>query len=147
MHRQWVVVADSSRARFFEAQGNLSLLVELEDLLSPAGRMSDTELRHDAKGRFYGKGERDQAHTAEPPMSAKTKASEQFSNAVTQHLEEACETKRYDRLILVAPPKFLGQLHRQLSHRVIQRITQELPLDISSLSAAQISDHVRRHRR
>lgn len=145
MQRQWVVVADSSRARFFEAQGNLELLVELEDLLSPAGRMNDADLTHDAKGRFYGKG--GQVHTAEPAMSAKIKASEQFSNAVTQHLEKACETKRYDRLILVAPPKFLGQLHRQLSHRVIQRITQELPLDISSLSAAQISDHVRRHRR
>ena len=147
MQTQWVVVADSSRARFFEAQGNLKSLVELEDLLSPAGRMDETELRHDAKGRFYGKGEREQAHTAEPAVSAKTHAAQQFSKAVMQRLEQACEKKRYDRLILVAPPHFLGQLHKQLSQRVMQRITQELPLDISGLSATQISEHLHRHRR
>lgn len=147
MHTQWVVVADSSRARFFEAQSNLESLVELEDLLSPAGRMDETELRHDAKGRFYGKGEREQAHTAEPAVNAKTHAAQQFSKAVMQRLEQACEKKYYDRLILVAPPHFLGQLHKQLSQRVVQRITQELPLDISSLSITQIGEHLRRHRR
>ncbi len=147
MQTQWVVVADSSRARFFEVQNNLESLVELEDLLSPAGRMDETELRHDAKGRFYGKGEREQAHTAEPAVSAKTHAAQLFSKAVMQRLEQACEKKRYDRLILVAPPQFLGQLHKQLSQRVMQRITQELPLDISGLSLTQIGEHLRRHRR
>ena len=147
MQTQWVVVADSSRARFFEAQGNLESLVELEDLLSPAGRMDESELRHDAKGRFYGKGEREQAHTAEPAVNAKTHAAQQFSKEVIHRLEQACEKKRYDRLILVAPPHFLGQLHKQLSQRVMQRITQELPLDISGLSARQIGEHLRRHRR
>lgn len=147
MHTQWVVVADSSRARFFETQNNLESLVELEDLFSPAGRMDEAALRHDAKGRFYGKGEREQAHTAEPAVSAKTHAAQQFSKVVMQHLERACEKKRYDRLILIAPPQFLGQLHKQLSHRVLQRITQELPLDISGLSPGQIGDHLRRHQR
>lgn len=147
MQTQWVVVADSHRARFFEAPGNLASLVELEDLLNPSERLDDAELRHDAKGRFYGKGEREQAHTAEPAVNAKTHASQQFSKLVMQRLEQACEKKRYDRLILIAPPQFLGQLHKQLSQRVMQRITQELPLDISGLSAVQIGDHVRRHRR
>lgn len=147
MQRQWVVVADSNRARFFETQANLESLVELEDLLSPAGRMDDGELRQDAKGRFYGKGEREQAHTVEPAVDKKRHAAQQFSKTVMQRLEQACESKRYDRLILVAPPQFLGQLHKHLSQRVMQRITQELPLEISGLSAAQISDHLRRHRR
>lgn len=147
MHTQWVVVADSSRARFFETQGNVESLVELEDFLSPAARMDEAALRHDAKGRFFGKGEREQAHTAEPAVSAKTHAAQKFSKVIMQHLEQACEKKRYDRLILIAPPQFLGQLHKQLSQRVMQRITQELPLNISGLTAAQIGDHLRRHRR
>lgn len=147
MHTQWVVVADSSRARFFETQNNGESLVELEDFLSPAGRMDETALRHDAKGRFYGKGEREQAHTAEPAVSAKMHAAQQFSKSLMQQLEQACDNKRYDRLILIAPPQFLGQLHKQLSQRVMQRITQELPLDISGLSTTQISEHLQRHRR
>jgi len=147
MQTQWVVVADSSRARFFETQGKLESLVELEDLLSPAGRMDEGELRHDAKGRFYGKGEREQGHTAEPAVSAKMHAAQQFSKTVMQRLEQGCEKKRYDRLILIAPPQFLGQLHKQLSRKVMQRITQELPLNISGLSATQIGEHLRRHQR
>lgn len=147
MQRQWVVVADRNRARFFETQANLESLVELEDLLSPVGRLDERDIRSDAKGRFYGKGERVQAHTAEPAVDGKTHAAQQFSKTVMQRLEQACEKKRYDRLILVAPPQFLGQLHKQLSQRVMQRITQELPLEISGLSAAQISEHLRRHRR
>ena len=38
MARTWVLVAESSRAKLYAADGNLAPLSELEDLVHPAGR-------------------------------------------------------------------------------------------------------------
>jgi len=66
MAKQWVIVADRTRARIFETEGNLDKLNEVEDLLNPEGRFSDAEISRDARGRFCGKGNRQRSHTAQP---------------------------------------------------------------------------------
>ena len=70
MPAKCVVVADSNRARIFALQGR-DELSELEDLVNPEARQDERELRSDADGRFYGKGERSEGHVAEPSVSPK----------------------------------------------------------------------------
>jgi hypothetical protein len=38
MGKQWVMVADRTRARIFETDGDLDKLNEIEDLMNPEGR-------------------------------------------------------------------------------------------------------------
>lgn len=145
MSTQWVIVADRSRARIFEADRNFDQLREIEDLLNPEGRRDDADLRHDAKGRFYGKGEQHQAHTAEPRVSQQEHDEEKFSRDVMQLLTEGCDAKRYDSLVMVAPPEFLGLLRKQLPERVGQHVTSQLNSDISNFPLRQIGDYLKQH--
>ncbi len=145
MSTQWVVVADRSRARVFQTEGGLDQLQEVQDLLNPEGRQDESEFRHDAKGRYYGKGERYQAHTAEPHVTKEIHDEEMFSREVSQLLDEGCDMQRYDTLVMIAPPQFLGMLRKQLSRRVEERITQQLGLELANWNAPQIRDYLKQH--
>ena len=50
MSRTWILVAESSRAKLYAANGNLAPLSELEDLVHPAGRMHEGDLVADRAG-------------------------------------------------------------------------------------------------
>ena len=54
MSRTWILVAESSRAKLYEADGNLAPLSELEDLVHPAGRMHEGDLVSDRAGNDGG---------------------------------------------------------------------------------------------
>lgn len=145
MGMQWVVVADRSRARIFQTDGGADRLHEIEDLLNPEGRLDEADLRHDAKGRYFGKGERHQGHTAEPHVTKEEHDEEMFSREVGQLLDHACDARRYDSLVMVAPPEFLGLLRKQLSKRVEQRVTQQLDTGLANWNEQQIRDYLKQH--
>jgi protein required for attachment to host cells len=139
MQTTWVIAADSSRARIFEAHGAKEFR-EIEDFLNPAGRERYQDLRTDAKGRFYGKGERYQGHTADPDIDAPVHETELFSKKVTEYLDKGRVEHRYDELFLIAYPKFLGMLRENLSKEAQQLIRDEIPKDISKLDEREIHD-------
>ncbi len=145
MSTQWVIVADRSRARIFESDQHFNELREIEDLLNPEGRLGDADLRHDAKGRYYGRGERHQGNTADPRVSQRDHDEDKFSRQVMQLLTEGCDAMRYEKLVMIAPPEFLGLLRKQLPKRVEQHITDQLDKDLSSLPLHQIGAYLKQH--
>lgn len=147
MHMQWVVVADKNRARIFQTEGRLDDLVEVEDLLNPQGRQEEAELSSDAKGRFYGKGERYQGHTSEPHVSREDHAADRFSREVMAFIEHANNDHRFESLVMIATPEFLGLLRRQLSKAVENKVRQQLSTDIAGLQQSQIRAYLKRHLR
>ena len=60
--KTWIIAADSSRARIFEAIEPEQHLREIEDLANPEGRANNRELKSDAQGRYYGHGNRPATH-------------------------------------------------------------------------------------
>lgn len=143
MGMQWVVVADSSRARIFQTAGNIERLQEVQDLLNPEGRLDDADLRHDAKGRFYGKGERHQAHTAEPNVTKEAQDADQFSREIGRVLADACDAHRYDSLVVVAPPEFLGRLRRALPERVERCVSRQLNREITGWDSTEVGAYLK----
>ena len=64
----WILVADSSRAKIFEAHGAMRGVHEIETFSNPEGRAHNRDLKTDGSGRYFGKGERNQGHTAAPQV-------------------------------------------------------------------------------
>jgi protein required for attachment to host cells len=127
MATTWIVAADSSRARILQVAGR-QRLDEVESLLNPEGRMNDRELTTDAHPRFRG--------TAGPgsdrqEMPAVEHAVELFAKRVGEYLDKARAAQRFDELVLVAPPKFLGALRKELGKEVEKLVSDELPKDLS----------------
>ncbi len=138
MQKLWIVAADSSRARIFEVSPPDRHFQEIEDLANPPGRGTNRDIRSDGYGRFYGKGERDQGHTASPPVDAVTHETELFSKDVGEYLDKARTEHRYDKLYLIASPKFLGLIRQNLSKEAQKLVEKELAKDVSWFDAKEI---------
>jgi len=137
MTTTWIIAADASRARILQVTDRAQQLEEVEDLLNPEGRVHDRELISDAHPRFSG-------HSGGGPgsdreeTSAAEHATELFAKRVGDYLDKARTAHRYDRLHLIAPPKFLGRLRKELGKEVQKLVAEELPKDLSWLNARDI---------
>ena len=133
MATTWIVAADSSRARFLQV-ADRERLVEIESLLNPDGRLQDRELTTDANPRLHGPG----GLSAREEPSAVEHTVERFSKRIGAYLEKARTDHRYDRLYLVAPPKFLGLIRKELGKEVEKLVSDDLSKDLSSLNARDL---------
>jgi protein required for attachment to host cells len=138
----WILIADSSRARIFEKKESEKYLREVDDYVNAAGRFEDNELGTDERGRFYGRGEREQGHTSQPAVSLVEHENEIFSHTLANYLDAARNAHRYSRLYLVAGPKFLGLMHDSLKKEVSQLVVDELVKDISTMSAREVENYL-----
>jgi protein required for attachment to host cells len=127
MATTWIVAADSSRARILQVTGR-QRLDPVDDLVNPEGRMNDRELTTDAHPRFRGSGgpasDREETSAVEHEV-------ERFAKNVGDYLDKARTQQRFDQLVLVAPPKFLGALRKELGKEVGKLVADELPKDLS----------------
>lgn len=142
MQTRWIVAADSSRARIFEADPQWHLK-EIEGFTHAQGLAANRELVSDAEGRFAAKGQREEGHVSEPAVSPTQHESELFSREVSDFLNEAALQHRYDSLYVIAPPAFLGRIRQHLNKAARQSVQEEIPKDLSKLKPRELGDYLR----
>src|ERR1700741_2991835 len=101
MKTTWIIAADASRARILQVMDRDERLGEGEDFRNPEGRAHDRDLITDGHPRFSGEETKPTEH-----------ATELFAKRVGAYLDKARNDHRYERLHVVAAPKFLGQLRK-----------------------------------
>lgn len=142
METTWILAADSYRARLFELPPRGELR-EIGDFVHPAGRERERDLLADAPGRYFTKGRRDQTSANEPHTPAEQVEEEKFARQLAEELERGRTANRYDRLCLVAPPRFLGRIKEALGKEVGKRVSLTVPKDLASFDAETILAAVR----
>jgi protein required for attachment to host cells len=138
MATTWIIAADDSRARVLQVAGP-DRLDEIDDLVNPSGRAQDRELQTDAEPRFNGHGGVGKAgsrRTGGPASDREAQGAVEnsvrsFAREVGRYLERARQGRRFEQLVLVAPPKFLGALRKELGKEVGKLVADELPKDLS----------------
>lgn len=141
MARTWILVAESSRAKLYFAESRKSPLVEIEDFIHPESRLHERELVTDKQGRHgddAGKGR----HGVEQKISPRRTEQEAFARTLAQRLEAGYNEKAFDRLVLVAPPAFLGLLRDTLSDEVLQHVTEEIDKHLVQQPAHVVREHL-----
>jgi protein required for attachment to host cells len=138
--RTWIVVADSARARFFTVSDDPAKLVPARaaDMVAPLNRRPTRDLKSDKPGRSYSSSRSGVRHAFEPPHDYRKIEKHRFSDAVAKALHEASENKAFDRLVLVAPRRSLGELRSLLSARVKKQISQEIAKDFTGETVARL---------
>lgn len=87
MGTNWIVVADSSRARILEIARRSREIREIEDLVNPAGRAHNRDLLADAYGRVHAKGGAGQPRHVTPPGTDPVEHEiELFAKRLGEHL-------------------------------------------------------------
>ena len=67
---------------------------------------------------------------------------ERFARELSQRLDRGVDNHQFDRLIIAAPPTFLGRLRRELSGRVRQRVVLDLDADYSNVPIRDLPSRV-----
>jgi protein required for attachment to host cells len=117
-------------------------LAEVEDFVNPSARLHERDMTTDAEPRFHGA-----AGGPGSDREAKRKGeyeTEVFVRQLGDYLDKARNAHRYDRLHLVAPPKFLGLLRKGLDSEVRKLVANELPKDLSWLDTRELESKLRR---
>ncbi len=142
MATTWIVAADESRARVLQVARPEKRLEEIESMLNPEARLQDRDLQSDAEPRFRGRAGGGPASDREA-QGAVEQSAQTFAREVGRYLAKARTQHRFDELVLVAPPKFLGALRKELDKEVGKLVKDELPKDLSALSARELESWFR----
>jgi protein required for attachment to host cells len=137
----WVLVADSSRARVFRAEGAQRQLIELEDLSHPEGRLHEASLTTDLPGRRYDTGVQNRS-AMEDQTPPKRHEAIQFAKRISQFLEAARNAGDYDRLAIIAEPRFLGLLRDNLSDETIKLVDLQIDKNLVQQSPEAIRERL-----
>jgi protein required for attachment to host cells len=136
----WVVLADAGLIRIVESTGPGKGLREITAFESAARRRTARDQGSERPGRTgdrMGPGR----HALEPHSDPKDVATEGFERALLTHLEEATKKNAFDRLILVAAPKVLGDLRKMMDGRLAVEAT--LAKDLTQVPTHDLAPHLR----
>jgi len=152
MKTTWVVVADEAIARILEKPQEGGDLVPVEELTDPQAHAKAGDLRRDAYGRRAGNStQRSDGSRAPHALTSGANATssagdaelhlegQEFARRVAQRLKELHQQKRYDKLHLVAAPRFLGYLRKQMDGELERAIASSLDKDLVHMSNADIT--------
>jgi protein required for attachment to host cells len=140
MSKTWILVAESSRAKIYEQDSPHSELREIEGFDHSASRMNDVDLvssppgrTHDSKG--YNR------HSMEPDTDPKENEANVFARILAQHLDKHCD-KSYNKLVVIAPPEFLGTLRDSFSSHVTKKIAASINKNLVHESPKSIQEYL-----
>ncbi len=139
MTRTWILVADAAQGRLFETSTGAPDWEVIGEFENPEGRIRSREFHHRPSGGLETQ-EGAYERGAMEPLSIKKVEERRFAKALSEMFSKRLE--EYDRLILVAPPEFLGILRRELSPTVQRRIFDTIAKDYASAGARELSDRI-----
>lgn len=141
MNRTWVVVAESSRARIFSTTGPRAGLDEIQALTQPEARLKERDLVSDSHGRSFDSGGTGR-HAMGRELDQKHHEATVFARTISEHLERARGRNDFDKLILVAPPAFLGLLRKSMHHCCADRVVATVNKNLVQHDPGDIRDHL-----
>ena len=139
----WIVVAHEAGVRLFENQGRGTGLELVEEIEHAAGRVRDRDMSSDRPGRSFRKNSGDPNRASmgqsEGPHD---RAVADFARALADKLQSARVQNRYKRLVLVAPPRFLGLLRSSLDGPTSQLVMVSLDKDLAASKKSELVERL-----
>lgn len=141
MNTCWILVAHRSGARLFENNGPGTGLKLVEAIPHPEGRLKNREINADKPGRVFdsvGGGRHSMSKEHEPTEQV----SRQFANQLSEKLHLGRTQNRYTQLILIAEPRFLGELRAALPPQTAALVIAELNKDLIDVDDRDLPSHL-----
>ncbi|MGO2240302.1 MAG: host attachment protein [Halomonas sp.] len=131
----YIVVADAARARIFTRDA--LTLEENESLVHAQGRLHEGDLVTDRRGDMHD-ATSTTSRSAGEEGSASKHENELFAKEVANRLYNARVDNHMEKLIMVAPPKFLGLLREKIDGPTQKLVIHSLSKDLSKASLEDI---------
>ncbi len=141
MAMNWVLVADSASARIFNAPSPTGPLEELEAFAHPEARLPTRALTSDLPGRRFDSGGPGRS-AMESQVAPKEQEAISFAKLLADRVGQARVRGEIERLIVVAPPEFLGHLRAAIDGETRRRVVGEHVLNLVRMKPAEIRSHL-----
>ena len=138
---EWALVADAQHARFLARHLPAGPWVEHKSEAIEIDNPRSHEQGSERPGRSH-ESATTARHAIEPRSDPHRAAKQSFAHRLTERLEAAAEAGRYARLLLVAPPAFLGDLRAALGDQARRRLSGSLDKDLTQQPLAGIIAHL-----
>ena len=129
--RVWIVVVGRRVVRIFiKPDGHLELIGEAV----PEQLLQDKDLSNHMQGRTFIAGKATQRHKLQPSADIEHKKRLSFAGDIALWLGDALRADVFDRLVLIAGPKMLGEMRKCLDRSVQNRIMAEIDKNLTKLN-------------
>jgi protein required for attachment to host cells len=130
----WILIANAGRARIFARRGRTQPWQAVREFAHSQSTAKVSELVTDKAGRVQQRmGSRRSA--ADPQTSPKEVEARHFAQELAAALHEGLERGTYKRLVLVAPPHFLGLLRHCTTPAVHEAVSASINHDLTNVAA------------
>lgn len=135
----WILVADGSRARIFTKGYKKLENVMGQDFVGE--NLKDSEIYMDKAGRSY-ESANPMRHAYEPRTDWHQYNKELFAKELCAVLDKANENSEFDELIIISPPKTLGDIRGHLCKQTIAKVTAEIPKDVTKFTEHELMGYL-----
>jgi protein required for attachment to host cells len=142
----WLVIADGVQARVVAKTGVNAPLVTVSTHADPEARLPSHLLGSDRPGHTQ-ESATSARHAIEPKYDLHRERKRAFANTIADLVNRAGEEKKFDRLILIAPPRTLGDLRRRLGAASRTKLAGELAKDLTKVANGDLEAHMTELRR
>lgn len=139
MEKTWIVVADSAHARILATTARTAEPTEVSTLVHPGSRLKENDLVTDKPGRS--KDSMGQGHAMDESKATEHEEAV-FASEIVDTLDEGRQQGKFESLILIAPPKFLGALRAQLSKPLSKQVVQSIDKNLVTHDLKSIRQHL-----
>lgn len=134
--QRWVIVANSSYARFFKMK-TIHDLEEVQTLVHTESRLRNGEINTDKEGMtadIFG----DKHNKAQQAIEPKKQEALTFARQVADALESIRNQNGVERFYVAASPMFLGMMRQSMSQETRNLVAREVDKDITHLKPSEI---------
>lgn len=139
--RTWIVIADGAHAKVLERSAEKPTLRTVDGLTVSIELPASRDMLTDRPGRSFESHGRAR-HAKESRSDPHRELKRSFAKHLAGLLKTNLADKRYERLVLVAPPATLGDLRDALVKTVRARVVAELGQDLVKTPHNQLRRHL-----
>ncbi|BBO20747.1 MAG: host attachment protein [Burkholderiales bacterium] len=136
----WILVANASQAKFFANTGPKKGLSLVKELQHPESREKAADLVSDRPGQMHSPGVGQRA--SQPKTDPKTNEARHFAQELARELNHGRASNQVERLILVAPPAFMGLLNEKLDGPTAHLVSDRFEKDYTKSSEKELAGHL-----
>ena len=130
--KTWVLVAHRVGASFYQRIDNGKALELVKSIAYPQGKLKSGQIDSDRPGRAMGVTSRRRI-AFDVEKGSQKQNERKFAKRLAQIVNRAALGRKYDKLVLVAEPHFLGLLREDLDKRSTARVVGEFRSDLGRL--------------
>ncbi len=139
--RTWILIADGARARILATEGRGTGLRPATDATYEADHRPTREIGSDRPGRVFESADGSR-HAYAPRVDWHQYEKHLFAKKMAAVLDGARKRGDFEALVLVAPPKALGELRAALDSHTLAKVSAELAKDITNVRDHDIGPYL-----